>query len=58
MNEKNKLFSAAFGLVSLFNAKNMPPLIALIPVSFTLTGMITTIAFFNSTIFKIKEKKE
>jgi hypothetical protein len=52
------VISIASGLICLFNAKNILPLAALIPISFTLTGMITTMAFLNSTILKTTEKKE
>lgn len=52
------IISIASGLLCLFNAENMPPLTALFPISFTLTGMIATMAFLHSAIFKIAEKKE
>jgi hypothetical protein len=50
--------SMLFGFICIFGAKNLYPVYALIPVSFTLTGILATIAFLNLAVVKISERQQ
>lgn len=50
-------FSIMFAFILIPNSKTMSPNYIFIPASFTLTGILTSMAFFYLGIFKIGEKK-